>query len=243
MSKLRILVADDHEIVRRGLVSLIKSQPSWEVCAEANNGRQAVELAKELRPAIVILDIGMPVLNGLEATRQILRDNPRIRVLILTITDTDQAVRAVLDAGARGFLLKSDAARDLVSAIDALQYNKTFFTARVAELVLSGYRGTYGLPKKDLLLPNLTSREREVVQLLAEGRSTKEVASHLNLSVKTAETHRSNIMRKLGLHSVSELVLYAVRNNIVQVAAEVLPSAPDPVSAAQSVPVLNGSSA
>lgn len=231
MNKLRILVADDHEIVRRGLVSLIKSQPTWEVCAEADNGRQAVELAKQLRPDIVILDIGMPTLNGLEATRQILRENPQTRILILTITDTDQAIRAVLDAGARGFLLKSDAARDLVSAIDSLQHNKTFFTARVAEMVLSGYRGTYGAPKKDLLLPNLTAREREVVQLLAEGRSTKEVASHLDLSVKTAETHRSNIMRKLGLHSVSELVLYAVRNSIIQVTAG------SPSSVIETVPV------
>src|SRR6266567_2736139 len=237
MNKLSILIADDHEIVRRGLVFLIKSQPGWEVVAEADNGHQAVELTKQLKPAIVILDIGMPTLNGLEATRQILRDNPQAKVLILTITDTDQAVRAVLDAGARGFLLKSDAARDLVSAIDALQYNKTFFTARVAEMVLSGYRGTYGAPKKDLLLPNLTSREREVVQLLAEGRSTKEVASQLDLSVKTAETHRSNIMRKLGLHSVSELVLYAVRNNIVQVATG-LPLAPEPVPAADAVPAV-----
>jgi DNA-binding NarL/FixJ family response regulator len=222
------LVADDHEIVRRGLVSLIKSQPAWEVCAEADNGRQAVELAKQLKPGIVILDIGMPTLNGLEATRQILRENPQTRVLILTITDTDQAVREVLDAGARGFLLKSDAARDLLSAIEALQYNKTFFTARVAEMVLSGYRGTHGTSKKNVL-PTLTPREREVVQLLAEGRSTKEVASHLDLSVKTAETHRSNIMRKLGLHSVSELVLYAVRNNIVQVATGPLSSAPERV--------------
>jgi DNA-binding NarL/FixJ family response regulator len=216
MNTLRILVADDHEVVRRGLVFIIKSQPTWEVCAEADNGRQAVELAKQLKPAIAILDIGMPTLNGLEATRQILRDNPQTRVLILTITDTDQAVRAVLDAGARGFLLKSDAARDLVSAIEALQYNRTFFTARVAEFVLAGYHGTHGSPRKNLL-PNLTPREREVVQLLAEGKSTKEVASHLNLSVKTAETHRSNIMRKLGLHCVSELVLYAVRNNIIQI--------------------------
>ena len=217
MNRLRLLVADDHEIVRRGLVSLIKSQPAWEVCGEAENGRQAVEMANQLRPGVVILDIGMPVLNGLEATRQILRDNPQTRVLILTITDTDEAVRAVLDAGARGFLLKSDAARDLLTAIEALQNNKTFFTARVAEMVLSGYRGHNGTAKKNLL-PNLTPREREVVQLLAEGRSTKEVASHLDLSVKTAETHRSNIMRKLSLHSVSELVLYAVRNSIIQVA-------------------------
>jgi DNA-binding NarL/FixJ family response regulator len=228
MNKLRILVADDHEIVRRGLIFLIQSQPAWEVCAEADNGRQAVELAKQLRPGIVVLDIGMPMLNGLEATRQILRDNPQTRVLILTITDTDQAVRAVLDAGARGFLLKSDAARDLVSAIDALQCNRTFFTARVAEFVLSGYHGAHGTPKKDRRY-DLSPREREVVQLLAEGKSTKEVASHLNLSVKTAETHRSNIMRKLGLHCVSELVLYAVRNNIIQVATtRALPSSPEP---------------
>jgi len=219
MNRLRILVADDHEIVRRGLVSLIKGHADWEVCAEADNGRQAVEKAKESGPDIVILDIGMPVLNGLEATRQILRESPATRILILTITDTDQAVQAVLDAGARGFLLKSDAARDLVTAVEALQHNKTFFTARVAELVLSGFlnkssRSSKGEPS----LPGLTPREREVVQLLAEGKSTKEVACHLNLSVKTAETHRSNIMRKLGLHSVSELVLYAVRNSIVQVA-------------------------
>ena len=226
MNSLRILVADDHEIVRRGLVFLIKGRPGWEVCAEASNGREAVELAKRLGPDIAILDIGMPTLNGLEATRQILHENPRCRVLILTITDTEQAVRAVLGAGARGFLLKSDAARDLVSAIDALYYNKTFFSARVAESAGGFYdssgRSATGLKRR------LTSREREVVQLLAEGKSTKEVASHLNLSVKTAETHRSNIMRKLGLHCVSELVLYAVRNNIIQV-TRALPSTPEPV--------------
>ena len=218
MTRLRILVADDHEIVRRGLVSLIKSRPDWEICAEADNGRQAVEKANQSKPDIAILDIGMPVLNGLEATRQILREHPAVRILILTVTDTDQAVQTVLDAGARGFLLKSDAARDLVTAVEALAHNKTSFTARVADLVLSGYLNkTPRSAKSDLSLPGLTSREREVVQLLAEGKSTKEVACHLNLSVKTAETHRSNIMRKLGLHSVSELVLYAVRNSIVQV--------------------------
>jgi DNA-binding NarL/FixJ family response regulator len=222
MNRLRILVADDHEIVRRGLVSLIKSHPDWEICAEADNGRQAVEKTSESKPDIAILDIGMPVLNGLEATRQILREHPGVRILILTITDTDQAVQAVLDAGARGFLLKSDAARDLVTAVEALAHDKTFFTARVADLVLSGYLNrTQRSAKNNISLPGLTSREREVVQLLAEGKSTKEVACHLDLSVKTAETHRSNIMRKLGLHSVSELVLYAVRNNIVQVTLDV----------------------
>ena len=218
MNRLRILVADDHEIVRRGLIALIKAHPDWEVCAEADNGRQAIEQALQSKPDIAILDIGMPVLNGLEATRHILRENPAIRVLILTITDTDQAVQAVLDAGARGFLLKSDAARDLVTAVEALQHDKTFFTARVADLVLAGYLNkTPRSYKAEASHSGLTSREREVVQLLAEGKSTKEVACHLNLSVKTAETHRSNIMRKLGLHSVTELVLYAVRNGIVQV--------------------------
>jgi DNA-binding NarL/FixJ family response regulator len=219
MNPLRILVADDHEIVRRGLVSLLKAHPGWEVCAEAQDGRQAVEKAKELKPDVVILDIGMPNLNGLEATRQMLRDNPKSRILILTITDADEIVRAVLDAGARGFVLKSDAVRDLLAAVEALLSNKTFFTSRVAEMVLGGYLGrSRPNTEGEVALPNLTPREREIVQLLAEGMSTKEVASHLDLSVKTAETHRSNIMRKLNIHSVSGLVLYAVRNNIVQVA-------------------------
>jgi DNA-binding NarL/FixJ family response regulator len=218
MNPLRILVADDHEIVRRGLVSLLKSHPRWEVCAEAQDGRQAVEKAKAVKPHVVILDIGMPNLNGLEAARQIQRDNPQCKVLILTITDADEMVRAVLAAGARGFVLKSDAVRDLVAAVEALESDKTFFTSRVAEMVLGGFLGRSRPAGNEAALPNLTPREREIVQLLAEGKSTKEVASHLNLSVKTAETHRSNIMRKLNLHSVSGLVLYAVRNNMVQVA-------------------------
>jgi DNA-binding NarL/FixJ family response regulator len=219
MKPLRILLADDHEIVRRGLIALLKSHAGWEVCGEAQDGRQAVEKVKELRPDIVILDLGMPNLNGLEATRQILRDNSQAKVLVLTITDADEVVRAVLDAGARGFVLKSDAARDLVAAVEALQSDKTFFTSRVADLVLGGFLGRlHPASDADVTLPTLTPREREIVQLLAEGKSSKEVACLLKLSVKTAETHRSNIMRKLNLHSVSGLVLYAVRNNMVQVA-------------------------
>jgi DNA-binding NarL/FixJ family response regulator len=219
MNPLRIVVADDHEIVRRGLVSLLESHAGWDVCGEARNGREAVEKVKELGPDIVILDIGMPNLNGLEAARQMLHNNPQSKVLILTIADADEVVRAVLDAGARGFVLKSDAARDLVAAVEALQSNKTFFTARVAEMVLGGYLGRRRTADGELALRDLTPREREIVQLLAESKSSsKQVASHLNLSVKTVETHRTNIMRKLGLHSVSELVLYAVKNNMVQVA-------------------------
>jgi DNA-binding NarL/FixJ family response regulator len=219
MGALRILVADDHEIVRKGVVSLIASHPGWTVCAEANNGRVAVERAREFKPDIAILDIGMPVLNGLEATRQILRDRPQVKVLILTITDADRIMRAALDAGARGFLLKSDAARDLIAAVQALQRDSTFFTARVADMVLGGYiRNADAIQAKGINLPMLTSREREVVQLVAEGKSTKEVARSLDTSLRTAETHRSNIMRKLKLHSVSELVLFALRNGIAQVA-------------------------
>lgn len=218
MGVLRIMVADDHEVVRKGLVALLQAQPDWQVCGEAGDGREAVEKAIQLKPDILILDIGMPSLNGLEATRQILRTIPNARVLILTLHDSDQVVREVLNAGARGFLLKSDAARDLVAAVEALRHDKTYFTSKVAAMVLEGYLkgGTPGA----VITPGrnrLTPREREIVQLLAEGKSTKEVAVALGLSVKTAETHRSNIMRKLQLHSVSDLVLYAVRNNIVHV--------------------------
>src|SRR5881398_4269985 len=218
MAALRVLVADDHEIVRKGVCALITSHPGWEVCGEASDGREAVRKVAQLKPDIVILDIGMPSLNGLEATRQILHQNPRAKVLILTLHDSDQVVREVLNAGARGFLLKSDAARDLVAAVEALRRDKTYFTSKVAAMVLEGYLkgGTPGAaitPGRNRLTP----REREIVQLLAEGKSTKEVAVALGLSVKTAETHRSNIMRKLQLHSVSDLVLYAVRNNIVHV--------------------------
>jgi DNA-binding NarL/FixJ family response regulator len=214
----RIFIADDHEVVRRGLISLLQAQPDWEVCGEAADGREAVEKASAMKPDVLILDIGMPDLNGLEATRQILKNNPASRILILTLHDSDSVVREVLNAGARGFLLKSDAARDLVAAVEALRRDKTYFTSKVAAMVLEGYLKGGTVPTPAQIGRNrLTPREREIVQLLAEGKSTKEVAVALGLSVKTAETHRSNIMRKLQIHSVSDLVLYAVRNNIVHI--------------------------
>jgi DNA-binding NarL/FixJ family response regulator len=217
--KLKILIADDHEVVRRGLCALLQSHEGWEICGDAKDGREAVEMAKQLKPDVVILDVGMPNLNGLAATRQLLQQNPQQKVIVLTITDSDQVIREALDAGARGFVLKSDAARDLVSAVEALQRNRMFFTPRVNDMVLAGFldKGYNGSRNEAPKLPTLTPREREVIQLLAEGKSSKEVASLLNLSTKTAETHRSNIMRKLDIHSIRDLVVYAVKNDIIQV--------------------------
>jgi len=218
MKPLRILIADDHEVVRHGVRALLQSHEGWEICGEAVDGRDAVEKASRLKPEVVILDIGMPNLNGLDAAREILRDDPRTLILILTIDESEQVMREVLNAGARGFLLKSDAARDLVAAVEALQRHRTFFTSKVAEIVLDGYlKGKDPSTIPTLTQDRLTRREREVVQLLAEGKTTKEVASVLGMSIKMAETHRSNIMRKLNFHSVSQLVVYAVRNNIIQV--------------------------
>jgi DNA-binding NarL/FixJ family response regulator len=217
--KLRILIADDHEVVRHGLCGLLKAHDGWEVCGEAKDGREAVEMAKQLKPDVVILDVGMPNLNGLAATRQLTQHNPNQKVIVLTITDTDQVIREALDAGAKGFVLKSDAARDLVAAVEALQRNRMFFTSRVNEMVLAGFldKGHSEFKGETSKLPKLTPREAEVIQLLAEGKSSKEVATILNLSTKTAETHRSNIMRKLGFHSIRDIVVYAVKNNIIQV--------------------------
>jgi DNA-binding NarL/FixJ family response regulator len=217
--KLRILVADDHEIVRRGLCSLLQKHEGWEICGEAGDGRDAVEKAKQLKPDVVILDVGMPNLNGLDATRQLMQHDPNFKVIVLTITDSDQVIREALDSGARGFVLKSDAARDLVSAVEALQHKRMFFTPRVNDLVLAGFldKGHAISRNEPPSLPTLTAREREITQLLAEGKSSKEVASLLNLSTKTVETHRSNIMRKLSFHSIRDLVVYAIKNNIIQI--------------------------
>lgn len=217
--KLRILLADDHEIVRRGLRTLLQQHEGWEICGEAADGREAVERARESKPDVVIVDIGMPNLNGLDATRRLLQCDPNFKVIVLTVTDADQVIREALDAGARGFVLKSDAARDLVSAIEALQLKRTYFTPRVNDLLLAGFleKGHPISGSSPPSLPTLTAREREITQLLAGGKSSKEAASFLNLSTKTVETHRSNIMRKLSLHSIRDLVVYAIKNKIIQI--------------------------
>jgi len=218
MNNLRILVADDHDIIRRGLKALLSSRAGWVVCAEAATGREAVALAEQHKPDIVVMDISMPDLNGLEAARKIRKQLPKTEVVILSLHYSDQLVREIVDAGARAYIMKSDADRDLLIAIEALSNHRSFFTSRAAEMLIDGFcRQNSAVTEPRVLMRNrLTSREREIVQLLAEGRSSKEVAVTLGISVKTAETHRANIMRKLELHSVSELVRYAVRNQIIE---------------------------
>ena len=217
MAEIKLLLADDHEIVREGLRALLKAYRDCEIVGEAADGRQAVALVKELKPDIVILDISMPLLNGLEATRQILKIRPQTKVLILTMHESDSLIRDILDVGARGYILKTDVGTDLAKAVESLRWNKTFFTQRVSQMVLDGYlKGDSRVSNSDSEGTRLTPRQREVVQLLAEGKSSKEVAVALDVSVKTAETHRANIMRKLNLHSVTEVVRYAIRNQITQ---------------------------
>jgi DNA-binding NarL/FixJ family response regulator len=217
MKTLQILIADDHELVRKGLRTVLESQPGWNVCGEAVNGRQAVELARELEPDVIVLDVTMPELNGLEATRQIRKALPKAEVLILTMHESDQLVGEVLAAGARGYILKADTSRLLVAALEALAQHRPFFTGAASEVVLGGYLRPGQPARNDSReLPRLTAREREIVQLLAEGKSNKEVAVALGVSVKTVDAHRANVMHKLNLHSVTALVRYAIRNKIIE---------------------------
>jgi len=215
--ELRILIADDHELVRQGVRTLLEAEPGWKVVAEASDGQEAFEKAKETKPEIVVLDISMPRLSGLETARRLKRTLPQVKVLMLTVHDSEGLAVEVLNAGARGYVTKSDTARDLVTAIEALRRDKTFFTARVDRIILDSFLdGRPSKRAKEMKSEQLTSRQREIVQLLAEGKTSKEVSALLNLSVKTVETHRANIMKRLSCHSVSYLVRYAVRNNIVQ---------------------------
>jgi DNA-binding NarL/FixJ family response regulator len=214
---LRILVADDHDVMRIGIRELLGTREGWEVCAEARDGREAVAKTEELKPDIVILDVNMPELNGIEAARKIRKKFASTEVLIISFDYSDHLIREIVGAGARGFVVKADSERDLITAVEALSNHKSFFTSRASDVILGRVRG-YSQEEdlKELARSRLTPREREIVQLLAEGKSSKEVAESLTISVKTADTHRANIMRKLDLHSVTELVRYAVRNQIVK---------------------------
>jgi DNA-binding NarL/FixJ family response regulator len=216
MATLRILLADDHPIVRQGTRALLSSVQGWEVVAETDNGRDAVVLTEKLKPDIVILDIGMPQLNGLDATQQIKKHSPETEVLIFTSQVTDELIHNVFASGARSYIVKHDASDQLIDAVKALAQHKTFFTTHVSEVIFSRYMQEEN-PRDDTLENSrISAREREIVQLLAEGKSNKEVANTLGISVKTAETHRAAIMRKLGLKSFSEMVRYAIRNKIIE---------------------------
>jgi DNA-binding NarL/FixJ family response regulator len=207
----RILIADDHEVVRSGVRSILEGHPRWEIVAEAADGKEAIRKALELKPDVAVLDYSLPLINGIEATRQIRARIPSVEVLIFTMHDNESLFFDLLKAGARGYLLKSDAKRFLVAAVESLAAHRPFFTARVSETLLKSY-----LTKSGTANDVLTSRERGVVQLIAEGHSNKQIANVLNISVKTVETHRASAMRKLNLSSAAALVRYAVRNRIVE---------------------------
>lgn len=215
---LRILLADDHELTRSGVRYLLEKRAGWTVCGEASNGRMAVEMAEKLRPDFAVLDMSMPELNGLEATRRILKNQPQIKILIYTMHETEKIIVDVVDAGAHGIVLKSDAGDNMVAAVETIAKGRKFFTSRVAETVVDAYLSKRKGTSRDNVPSQiaLTTREREVVQLLAEGKANKEVADRLGISPRTAEGHRSEIMRKLNIGSLAELIRYAIRNGFVQ---------------------------
>jgi DNA-binding NarL/FixJ family response regulator len=213
MKGVRILLADDHEIVRHGLRRLLETQSGWEICGEAGSGTEAVEKARQLKPDIAILDYSMPELNGAEAARQILAHAPETEILILTMHDSEQLLREVLALGARGYVLKSDAMSEMVKAVRSLAGHKRFLSPGASGLAVEGFLRGGGEPEP---ADRLTPREREIVRLLAGGKSNKEVAVALDISVKTVEAHRANIMHKLNLSAFSDLVHYAIRNKIVE---------------------------
>ncbi len=205
------MIADDHEVVRSGLRRILEAQPNWEVVAEAGDGKEAIDKAIETRPDVAVLDYSLPLANGIEVTRQIRARNPKTEILIFTMHDNETLVQELLKAGARGYLLKSDAKRHLIGAIESLVAHKPFFTAKVSETLLESF-----LERPSKQRSTLTSRERGVVQLIAEGYTNKQIAYLLNISLKTVETHRAAVMRKLNLSSSAALVRYAIRNKIVE---------------------------
>jgi len=216
MDELRILIADDHDLIRRGVRDLLAARSGWQVVGEASNGTDAVRKAVSLRPNVAILDFSMPELNGPGAAAQIVEKVPETGVVVLTMHDSEQVMREVLQAGARGLVLKSDADRDLLEAVEAVARKRHFFTTRLSELVLGGYlAGTAAKVKVESKVAQLTEREREVMRLLADGMSSKEAATQLQISIRTVESHRINISRKLGFNSIAKLVHYAIRHGIV----------------------------
>ena len=217
MDKLRVLIADDHDLIRRGVRDLLAVRNDWHIVAEASNGAEAVQKTVNLKPDIAILDFSMPELNGPGATAQILKQSPETGVVVLTMHDSEQVMREVLQAGARGLVLKSDADRDLIEAVDAVARKRHFFTTRMSEMMLGGYLSAGAPPtrKTNGKDNQLTDRERQVMRLLANGMSSKEVAAQLEISIRTVESHRINMNRKLGFNSIAKLVHYAIQHGII----------------------------
>jgi DNA-binding NarL/FixJ family response regulator len=207
-------LADDHALIRHGIRALLQAQRGWRVTGEAADGLEALEKAKKLNPDLAILDISMPHLDGLEATQLIREAAPKTRILILTMHESDQMVRRVLEAGAQGYVLKSDLAGQLVEAVKQVSQGKLFLTAKVSEIVLEGFlKAAQESRKSQQPQAKPTPREIEVIRHLAEGKTNKEIAAALGITVRTVETHRAKIMSKLGLHSIADLVRYAMHNN------------------------------
>lgn len=218
MKNLRILVADDHALVRRGIRAVLHSQPAWRVVGEAANGREAIEKALRLKPDVVVVDVSMPELDGVEVTRQVRDAVPSAKVLVLTMHESDHMLRRALDAGARGYLLKSDLTDSLTKAVKAVVAGKRFLTPKVYELVLDRFLRTRSHHQQGVGAgAPTTPREIEIIRLLSEGKTNKEIAVLLGISCRTVETHRSKIALKLGLHSLADLIHYAIRRGIVQV--------------------------
>jgi len=215
VSEIRVLLADDHGIVRRGLRYLLENSPSFRVVGEAGDGREAVKLAEELTPDVVVMDIAMPNLNGLDATAQIVKKCPATGVIILSMHSDETYLVRALSAGAKGYLLKDSAEADLIRAVEAVSQGRPFFSPAIAETLLEDYMRRLRQQNLKDSYDLLTDREKEVLQLLAEGKANKEVASLLNLSLYTVETHRANLMQKLNLHNTADIVLYAVRKKII----------------------------
>jgi two-component system response regulator NreC len=214
--RIRIVLADDHTVLREGIRSLLDDQPDMQVVGEAEDGRGAVQLAAEMKPDVVLMDIAMPLLNGLEATRQIKRDLPQIHVLVLTMHDNEEYIRQVLTAGASGYVLKRAAASELVAAIRAVHRGEAVLSPAITRLVLEDYLRSDG-SKPDLPAGELTPREREILQLIAEGYTSREIAEMLSLSVKTVQAHRTSLMQKLDLHDRGDLIKYAIQKKIIEV--------------------------
>lgn len=216
MAQIRILIADDHTVIRSGLKLLLEQQPDFRVVAEANDGREAVELVLKEHPEVAILDIGMPLMNGIEATQQIVTKEPRTQVVILSMHSDEGYVLRALKAGAKAYILKNSAETDLIRAVHSVAEGKSFFSPAISKMLLEDYVRQIRDKNVEDSYDLLTPREREVLQLLAEGRTNKEVANLLKLSVYTVDAHRGNILQKLNLHGVPEMILYAVRKGIIQ---------------------------